>query len=32
MKKIILPIVVLALVGFGVINPGLTDEGKENDG
>ena len=29
MKKIILPIVVLALVGFGVINTGLTDAERE---
>lgn len=29
MKKIILPIIVLALVGFGVINPGLTDEERK---
>lgn len=29
MKKIILPIVALVLVGFGVIAPGLTDEERE---
>ena len=29
MKKIILPIVLLALVGFGAIQPGLTDEERE---
>lgn len=29
MKKIILPIVVLALVGFGIMNPGLSDEERK---
>lgn len=29
MKKIIIPFVVLALVSFGVINPGLTDEERK---
>ena len=29
MKKIILPIVVLALVGFGIINPGISDEERK---
>ncbi len=29
MKKIILPIVLLALVSFGIVNPGLTDEERE---
>ena len=29
MKKFILPIVVLAIVGFGVVNKGLTDEERE---
>jgi len=29
MKKILLPIVVLALVAFGVVNPGLTDAERE---
>ncbi len=29
MKKIILPIVVLALVSFGIIDPGLTDEERK---
>ncbi len=29
MKKVILPIVVLALVGFGVLSTGITDEERE---
>ena len=29
MKKFLLPIVIFALVSFGVINPGLTDEERE---
>ena len=29
MKKVIIPIVVLTLVGFGIINPGISDEERK---